>query len=203
VKPRAIPHLEADLRGYLQGQTKLFAPEIQKLVVEINKFTSGVLREGFDSATVQLGIGIKSASERPFIEVCDAIIDHLTRFLEKTDRELVGKSLFEAYIYAAGSEHAFDATGKTKIVPSLRRRGVKGFATLFLSLHLFNIISLQIQDEVFARMQDLRSFEIYMLGIEAVCRDTVTAAMKIPDGGLDETWAAAVCKNIEALLLHP
>ena len=58
------------------------------------------------------------------------------------------------------------------------------------------------QDDVHARIGDLKSFEIYMLGIEAVCRDAVTAAMKIPDGGLDEAWAASVCGNIEAQFLQ-
>jgi hypothetical protein len=202
VKPPAIPHLEADLRRYLQGKKTLFDPEIHKLVSEINKFTRAILRDGFEKAVAQLRLGVKLASDRPFIEVCDAIIDHHTRALKKTETELVGKSLFEAYIYAAGSEHAFESASKTQIVRSLRRRGAKGFASLFLSLHLFNVISLQIQDDVHARIADLKSFEIYMLGIEAVCRDTVTAAMKIPDGELDETWAASVCDNIDAQLLQ-
>jgi hypothetical protein len=123
--------------------------------------------------------------------------------LESPDRDLVGKSLFEAYIYFAGTEYAFEPATKTRFMHTLRRRGLRGFVELFLSLHLFNVVSMEIQEKVSAIMPDLRSFELYMLNMEALCRDIVTQAMKVPDGDLDERWAATVRRNVEEQLLRP
>lgn len=195
----ARPEL-ADLQTYLQGKIIRFAPGLEKVIAEINNFTSAILQSGLQAALASLGVDIRAAG-RPFIEVCDAIVEYNIRVLNDTDRELVGKSLFEAYMYAAGSEHAFEPASRTQLVQSLRRRRTKGFAALFLSLHLFNTISLEIQGDVRESLKDLKSFEIYMLGIEAICREIVEDAMKIADGNLDEQWAGVVCKKIEARLL--
>ena len=199
MKTPELVRLEADLRKYLQGKDRLFAPGVEKVIARVNEFTSAILQTDFQQAVAALGIDFPS--DRPFVEVCDAIVERQVGFLRKADQELMAKSLFEAYVYLAGSERALEPPRKTKIVPSLRRRGTKGFAGSLLSLHLFNIVSMEIQDDVKTKVPDLKSFEIYMLWIETVCRHVVAAAMAIPDGGLDEKWAAAVCSNVETRLL--
>jgi hypothetical protein len=163
---------------------------------------SALLRNGFRTAVTQLLTGVNVRFNGPFIEVCNAIIDCQLVAMEPAQRELVGKSLFETYIYFAGTEYAFEPATKTRFMHTLRRREVKGFAELFLSLHLFNVISMEIQEKVNSAMPDLRSFELYMLNMEALCRDIVTQAMKIPDGDLDERWAAAVRMYVEEQLLR-
>jgi hypothetical protein len=171
-------------------------------IAEVNRFTSAVLRNGFRTAVTELLLGVSVRFDRPFVDVCNAIIDCQLTTLEPAHREIVGKSLFEAYVYFAGTEYAFEPATKTRFMHTLRRREVKGFAELFLSLHLFNVISMEIQEKVNGIMPDLRSFELYMLNMEALCRDIVTQAMKIPDGELDERWASAVRVYVEEQLLR-
>lgn len=204
VKAPAVARLEADLRQHLQHKSTLISPEITHVVADVNRFTSTILRNSFRMALGELLTSSNNSKvrlDRPFIEVCDVIIEQHVRNVKEADRELVSKSLFEAYIYFAGAQHVFEPATKTRLIQSLRRRGVKGFAGLFLSLHLFNVVCMEIQDKVGARMPDQKSFELYMLGMEAVCRDVVTRAMKIPDAELDARWAAAIQSNIEAQLL--
>jgi len=200
VKTPELARLEADLRRYLQDKSNLFSPEIKQVAAEVNRFTSAIVQDGFDRALTQLGVNV--SPDRPFIAIIDAVVEHHIRMLDEPDQELVAKSLLEAYIYAAGRQYVFEPAGKTRILASLRRRGTKGFAALFFSLHLFNVISLEIQDDVHAKMPDLKSFEIYMLSVEAVCRDIVMEALSISDDRLDEGWASAVMKNIENRLLR-
>jgi hypothetical protein len=122
--------------------------------------------------------------------------------LRASERELIGKSLFEAYIHLAGPQHVFKPATTTRFTHSLRRHGTRSFAASFLSLYLFNVVCSEIQDAVAAKMPDQQSVELYMFGMEAMCRDVVARAMKIPDGELDQQWAAAICSNIEGQLLH-
>jgi hypothetical protein len=202
MKAQGAVSLALDLRRYLNHRSTLFNPEMNAVVAEVNGFMSAVLRSGFRTAVTELLFGVDVRFDRPFIEVCNAIIDRQVRPLEPAHRDLVGKSLFEAYIYFAGTEYAFEPATKTRFMHTLRRREVKGFAELFLSLHLFNVIAMEIQEKVNGVMPDLRSFELYMLNLEALCRDIVTQAMKIPDGELDERWAIAVHKFVDEQLLR-
>ena len=199
MKAPEIVRFKVDLRTYLQGKQRLFRCGTEKVLADVNQFTSAIVRSDFQQALATLEI--HTSADRPFIEVCDEIIERHGSFLNETDRDLMAKSLLEAYIYAAGSENAFEPANKTRVTAYLRRRGPKGFAASLLSLYLFNLISLEIQDDVRAKTPDLKSFEISMLWVETECRQIVTAAMPASDGNLDETWAAAVCGNIERRLL--
>ena len=201
MKRPGVGGLAADLRRYLEHKNSLFSPEISEVIADVNRLTSSILSDGFQTAIAQLQNAAGLGQNRPFIEVCDSIIEHHLRIIKEGDREIIGKSLFEAYIYLAGAEHVFEPANKTRVLSFLRQHGTKDFAALFLSLHLFNLVCNEIRDDVRARMPDQRSFELYMVGIEAVCRDFVTAAMKIPAAALDQRWAAAVCANIETQLL--
>ena len=58
------------------------------------------------------------------------------------------------------------------------------------------------QDDVRVRMPDVKFFELYMLGLETVCRDTVNDAIKSRRLEVDERWLKAVAESIEAQLLH-
>ena len=202
MKTRKIADLEAVLRGYLRHRRFLILPEMDEVLAELNQFTSAVIESGFRMAAMQLLDDHNLRFGRPFIEVCGAVIDHqLRRIVNDADRSLASKSLFEAYLYYGGTEYAFEPAARTRLGRSLRRYGVKGFAELFLSLHLFNIVSLEIQDRVAATMSDPQALEVYMLTIEAICRDIVARSLKNCHGELNERWAAEVRINIEAQLL--
>jgi len=202
VKRKGVASREEDLRRYLEHKRTLFPPEITQVIAAVNRFASSILREGFRTAITQLQLDKDKQSDRPFIEVSNEIVEHHLRVVKQEDRELLGKSLFEAYVYLAGPQHVFEPASKTRIVPFLRRHGTRGFAGLFLSLHLFNLIRNEIGDDLRVRIPDQKSFELYMLEMESVCHDIVAAAMKIPDTRLDERWAAAVCANVETRLLQ-
>ena len=190
---------QKDLRMYLQDKQHLFPCGTEKVIAQVNQFTSAIVSSDFQHALATQQISL--SPDRPFIEICDEIVERHNRFLNEPDRDMMAKSLLEAYIYAAGSECAFEPASKTRITSYLRRRGAKGFAASLLSLYLFNLISIEIQDEVRANTPDLKSFEIYMLWVETECRQIVVDATPDCDGSLDEKWAAAVCGNIERRLL--
>ena len=59
---------------------------------------------------------------------------------------------------------------------------------------------MEIQDELRMRMPDPKSFELYMWTVKAICRDTVIAAVKSQKSKVDESWARAVARGIEAQL---
>jgi len=194
--------LEADLRHYLRSKSALFSSQFSEVIADVITFTSAVVRHGFRIALARLASHGTVLPDRPFIQVCEAIVEHHVRLVRTAERELVGKSLYEAYIHLAGPQHVFRPATTTRFTHSLRRHGVKSFAASFLSLHLFNVVCLEIRDDIAAKMADQQSVELYMFGMEAMCRDIVAHAMKIPDGGLDKQWAAAICSNIEGQLLH-
>ena len=108
----------------------------------------------------------------------------------------------EAYIHLAGPQAVFGPPGKTRLVRSLRKYGDRDFAGLIFSLYVFNVISLAIQDKVREKMEDARSFELYMLGVEAICRETVECALKKSGPKVDRAWASAVARNIELYLFQ-
>ena len=195
--------VEEDLRRYLQNRTTLIALEINHVVADLNRLTSAVAKEGFEQALADIGIDLAARRDRPFVEICDLIIDHHVRFVPETERQLVAKSLFEAYVYFAGPQHVFEPPTQTRFIRSVRRRGAKTFIGLFLSLYLFNVVSMLIRQEVSERIPNVKSFELYMLNVEAKCRDVVRRAMDIPADRLDEQWAAKVRRNIEFQLLGP
>jgi hypothetical protein len=58
-----------------------------------------------------------------------------------------------------------------------------------------------IQDEIRAKTPDVRGFELYMLGLEAICRNAVKVAVQAESSAPRETWAAAVARRIEDQLL--
>lgn len=196
------PENEQDLRRYLQGRNRLFPPAIHEVIGDVNGFISAVLRDDFQAALTDLLKDVRPRPDRPFVEVCHEIIEHHLRFVEGPEREVIGKSLFEAYTHFAGPQRVFEPASKTRLRRALQRLGVKGFAASFLSLYIFNVVSLEVQNDAGSKIPDLKSFELYMMGIEATGRGIVMRAMQIPEGKLDAQWAAAVCSNIETQLLR-
>ncbi len=192
---------QAELRRYLQCKRPLFPPQFNDVVADVVMFTSSSLRDGFQIALANIAANTKVWPDRSFIQVCDAIVEHHIRDIKSTEKELVAKSLFEAYIHFAGPQHVFEHVSRTRFTRSLRRRGAKGFAATFLSLHLFNMVCREICEDVTARMPDQQSYELYMFGVEAMCRDVVAHAMELADGEVNGRWGAEIVSAIEAQLL--
>jgi hypothetical protein len=179
-------------------------PTIFATVIEdVAFFTTAIVEDGLAKAFASLPGFTPDFLERPFIAVADLIAEHHVRFIQGAEREIIRKSVLEAYIHAGGPQAVFGPTGKTRLVRSLRQYGEHNFAGLIFSLHLFNLISLAIQDNVRENMTDARTFELYMLGVEEICRETVDCAIKPSGAGrVDRDWSAAVMKQIEMQLME-
>jgi hypothetical protein len=190
---------------YLKKTPCLFPAEITEVVVKTCRLSSSILEVGLESALAQSGIR-RAGLKRPFIEVCDTIVEHFTHNVSEELRECVKKSLCEAYIYFAGPKYVFEPTGKTRFLRTLKHRGSRNFAALFLSLYLFNLICAEINSVLpleteFAAMT---SDGLHIFHLDAVSRDLVSAAVRDEEdkssGELGEGWAAVVCRNIEVRL---
>src|ERR1044072_5529587 len=113
MKTGAIVQLEADLKRFLRLRKVLMSLEIDGVVLELHSFTSAVTQKGFRKAVIQLLNDPDIRMDRPFIEVCDAVIRYHRRNLDEIEGDLVSKSLFEAYLYLGGTEYAFEPPAKT------------------------------------------------------------------------------------------
>jgi hypothetical protein len=202
VTPVQLAQVKADLRRYLRAKDSLFSPEFSAVVADVATFVSAILRDGLDQAIAQLPKTSKGLSDRPLIEVADVIVEHHLRFAKDEDREVIRKSLLEAYIHAAGPQYVFERPAKTRLGRSLHHSGVVNFAALLFSLHTFNLVGMAIQDKLRAEMPDVKRFELFMLAVEGICRNVVEAAIQTQRASLDEKWAKAVAKTIEAEILQ-
>jgi len=197
-----VASIKADLSRYLSEREVLVSAEFGAVVEDIALFTAAIIRDGIAKAFAQLPGFTADFLERPFIEVADVIAEHHVRFMQGAERDIVRKSVLEAYIHAGGTSAVFGPTGKTRLVRSLRQYGEQNFAGVIFSLHLFNVISLAIQDQVRESVSNARSLELYMLGVEEVCRESVEGAFKkLGVAKVDRDWAIAVTRYIEMELL--
>ena len=195
--------IKADLQQYLRKKQTLISPEFSKVIADVSLFTSAIGRDGLETAFAQSAAYANVQPDRPVIEVAEAIVDHHLRFVREPERDIVRKSLFEVYIHVAGPQYILEPLNKTRFISSLCRPGSsRKFVTALFSLHVFNLICMGFPDELRTRMPDGKSFELYMSTVEAICCDTVTAAVKSQTAKVDEKWAKAVARSIEAKLLH-
>ena len=197
-----LASIKADLSQYLRKGNTLLSPDLCAVIVDINAFVSAIISEGFESSVTQLPNFVAGLSDRPFLEVSDSIVDYHLRFVHESERDILRKSLLEAYIYTAGPRYVFKPASQTVFTRSLRRSGSRNFVFHFLTFHVFNLISLATQDDLRTKMPDIETFELYMLGMEAVCRDAVKAAVEAEPAKVDEAWASSVIRNVEAQLLR-
>jgi hypothetical protein len=192
--------IKSDLQRWLRRKHVLISPEFCKVVADVSSFISDIARDGFEAA---FAAHSNAQSGQPFIEVAQSIAERHLRLVRGPERDVVRKSLLETYSQFAGPQSVLEPVNKTRLARSLSRPASnRKFVTALFSLHLFNIVCVGFQDELRARTLKLRSFELYMSGLDAVCWDIVTAATKHQTGKVDEKWAKAVVKSIEFQLLH-
>jgi hypothetical protein len=160
-----------------------------------------MVRGGLERTISQLPSFVQGLLDQSFIEVVDFIVEHHLRLIQAPEGEIARKSLIEAYIHTAGPQYVFGKPGETRLVRSLRRWGPRHFAAQLLSVHLFNIVSMAVHDEIPTKAPDTRSFELYMLNVEAICCDAVKSAVEaVKSVESDASWARAVIKEINTTL---
>jgi hypothetical protein len=195
--------IRADLQEYLGRKRGFISPEFSQVVADIALFTSAISRDGLQKALSRSPAFEKVDPRRPFIEVAETIVRHHIRFIREPERDIVRKSLFEAYTHAAGPQYILEPFSKTLLAKSLSGSGSsRKFVTMFFSLYVFNLICMGFHDDLRARVPDEKSFQLYMSRVEAICCDAVTAAVKRQKPKVDETWATAVARSVEDQLLH-
>ena len=94
--------IRADLQEYLGKQRGLISPEFSQVAADISLFTSAISRCGLQIALSQSAAFRDVDPGGPFIEVADTIVRHHIRFIREPERDIVRKSLLEAYTHAAG-----------------------------------------------------------------------------------------------------
>lgn|SRR5262249_30578764 len=203
VKKIDLVNVQKDLHQHLRKKRPLISPEFSKVVADATGFVHAVVRNGFEVAFAQSPAYVKVKSDRPFIEVAEALVEHHIRFVRQTDREVARKTLLEAYTHIAGSRYVFEPTKKTQFVRALRGSEPRKFAALILSLHLYNLICTQMQNDLQKRIPDVKTLDLYLLNIEAMCRDIIIDAVKGQAADSDETWTRAVIRSVEMRLLRP
>jgi hypothetical protein len=193
--------IKADLQKYLRKKDGLISPEFSKVVADVNLFTAAISRDGLQTAFVATHGNVDPG--RTFIEVAEAIVEHHLRFVREPERDIVRKSLLEAYTHVAGPQYILEPFSNTLFASSLCRSGSRKFVTMLFSLHVYNLISMGFHDDLRGRVPDEKSFALYASRLEGICCDAVTAAVKSQRGKVDERWAAAVAKRVEAQFLRP
>jgi len=148
-----VESLKADVYSYLRECKSPLLTDMIQVVADVMLFTSAVGHDSFEKALAPFANSAAELAERPLVEVADVIVEHHLRSVAAGDRDLLRKSLLEAYFHAAGPKYVFEPVRKTRLVRSLRKIGPQKFAALVLSLHLFNVVSRGIQDEVRAKIQ--------------------------------------------------
>jgi hypothetical protein len=175
---------------------------MRAVIADIRAFASLAICVGFEKAVAQLPNFVNGLTDRIFLEVADFIVEHHLRLVHEVDRDVLRKSLLEAYIHLAGPRQVFKPPMRTMFERALRRSDWRAFVGLFLSLHVFNVVSLAAQDEIRMRMPDVESFESYMNSVETVCSDMVKAAFDAERSQLDDRWVSAVTRNLEVQFLR-
>jgi hypothetical protein len=201
VRELELENVRIDLYYYLRTKNDLLSSEFGKVVADATTFTEAVARHGVE---VMFGlVGHANVQpDRPFVEVAEALVDHQIRFVRQRDRDMAKKSLLEAYTYIAGPRYVLEPVRKTRFVQSLRRSEPRKFAALLFFLHLYNLISALIQDDLRTSVSNVTSFQLYLLKVETICRDIVEEAVKVPGVITDESWTREVIRNVERQL-HP
>jgi hypothetical protein len=80
----------------------------------------------------------------------------------------------------------------------LRRSKLKKFAASVLSLHFYNLICALVDDDLRSRLPNLTAFQVYLMNVEAICRDIIIDVTTRQAGNPDEQWIMAVIRDVEA-----
>src|SRR5436190_6334968 len=107
--------IKDDLYRYFHQKASFFSPEFCRVVADVSKFTSDIVNDGFDTAFVRfVACGDRDPYvDRPFIEVAELIAEHHIRFVRGAARDIVRKSLSEAYTHVAGPRYVLEPVTKT------------------------------------------------------------------------------------------
>ena len=203
-----LASIKADLSQYLRRGNTLLSADLCAVIVDVSSFVSHIVNEGLEPALNQLPYFVTGLAARPFLEVADSIVDYHLRSAHGPERDILRKSLLEAYIFAALNRpvarprYALKPASQTTLVRSLQRTGARNFVYQFLSFHVFNILSLAMRDDLRTKMPDIETFEFYMTGLEEVCSKAVRAAIEAEREEIDEAWASSVIRNVEGQLLR-
>ena len=173
-KPKRIPAL--DLHRFLDAAKDIFDTPDETATREVFVFVSAVRSSGFDEAVAKLPIRIDPSL--PPLELVDAIAAALSAHAGGGKQEILCKSLQEAILESSGLDYDLGALDpRSRLSNFLRQNGSSSFMELFLSIYLFNLIWIQIQEAVRWSLKDENSFRAFMESFSRACRNVVKAAL--------------------------
>ena len=135
------------VRQWLMARTDLFRFEVAPLLVGLHALAARVDVEAFD---VAIRKGISGEQTLPTaLELIAEIADTLCRGLTGIEEDIVHKSLQETLFHCIGLELDLSVTECGRNFQTfLDQRGSRGFIRLFLGLHLFNVIWIELKREI-------------------------------------------------------
>ena len=163
------------LQQWLRARADLVGPKTNLLLQQLNEFGSQVHREGFESI---LRKKIDLAWQgTPAIELVESIANLICRGISARERTIAMKSLQETFFLCTETDPRLSPSQVgQRLETYLELSGSKGLIRQFLSVHLCNVILIDLHDSL--QVAGLEMFQGRMEGIERLCQTAAGLAVR-------------------------
>jgi hypothetical protein len=167
LKQQLDSHATTKLQQWLKTRPNPLNREIQPVLEQLHEFAWQAHSKGFD-ATLKQNLNIPTEGTTA-IQLFESIADWLSRGIRPSERAIVMKSLQEALFLCTEveSDNSPSQLGK-RLESYLALSGSKGLIRLFLSLHISNLIFMDLHRSL--QTPDGEVFENRINEIERLCQ---------------------------------
>jgi hypothetical protein len=196
MNPASDSAIRSRLQYFLRGHLKINR-ETSRIVVQLDRWVSMVLTEGFDTAQSP---GTDDSESLP--DVIREIADYLAGNVKGLEGDVQRKSLQEALFFALGMKSDRVGSRSNGSLAVFLRRNGRGLLRRFLRLHLFNIVWLETSESFRPFAQTNASFVQDMERVERTCQKIVDSAWRSQKirGTLNQSSAEQLINRIELLI---
>ena len=163
------------LQQWLRARVDPLSPEIKILLEKLHEFGWQVHSEGFDSIfRRKISIAAEGATT---VGLFESIANLMCRGIGTSERAIAVKSLQETLFLCSDVDlnQSPSQVGK-RLESYLDLSGSKGLIRVFLSVHLSNLIFIDLHDSL--QTPRLEMFERRMEGIERLCQTTAGLSVR-------------------------
>jgi hypothetical protein len=165
---------------WLAGRKSVAAAEIGAVLLHLDEFSQLVRDETFEVASERT---LNEQVPGTTLELNQKLAERLCRGLRGTERQIAGKAIQEAFLYATGVQYDLPLSAfARKFSAFLQQSGSKGLSALFLRLLVFNKISMSLQLE--SRAPDIQALEGAFHELDRLCLCAVATS-----SGEHSTWS--------------
>jgi hypothetical protein len=156
----------AKLQHWLRARVDPLRPEFKLLLEQLHEFGWQVHSEGFDSIlNKKLNLPAATTTAGLF----ESIADSVCRGIGATQHEIAKKSVQETlFLCSEVDPHLSSSQVGKRLESYLELSGSKGLIRMFLSVHLCNLIFINLHDSLQAPASEM--FRKQMDGIERLCQ---------------------------------